>query len=142
MREALPYAGVYAFAWPTYLASISLSIAKVQGWVEPNVGNLGLLAQGSIVSLIFALAAVGHLRERERLTRKDLLLVCLIGVWQPRMCCLRGRRVVCCRWESPHPGRMAVILHKRFRCVVSGDICSQQCARSCGKSGRDCFQAT
>ncbi|MFN4263399.1 MAG: ATP-binding protein [Thioalkalivibrionaceae bacterium] len=72
MRQRLPYAGVYAFAWSTYLASVSLSIANTLGWVEPNVGNLGLFAQGSMVSLIFGLAAVGHLRERERRTRDEL----------------------------------------------------------------------
>ncbi|MCK5771070.1 ATP-binding protein [Algiphilus sp.] len=71
-RRGLPYARVYALAWGTYLASVSVIIVNLLGTIPPNVSNLTLFAQGSVVSLLFAIAAVGQVRGNELRTQAAL----------------------------------------------------------------------
>lgn len=72
-RQGQPFAGTYALAWGTYLVSASLIIINMTGLIAPNVSNMTLFAQGSIVSLVFCYATVGQVRVRELATQSALL---------------------------------------------------------------------
>ena len=73
-QRRLPYALVYAVAWGTYLLSAGLILINLVGTIPPNLSNLAMFAQGSVVSLIFAVAVVGQMRDRERRTQGELAL--------------------------------------------------------------------
>lgn len=73
-RRGLPYAWVYAAAWGTYLLSTLVIVVNLLATIPPNVSNLSLYAQGSVVSLIFAVAVVGQMRDRERRTQTELAI--------------------------------------------------------------------
>lgn len=73
-RQRIPYAGLYSLAWSTYVVSSVLIVINLQGWIAPNISNLTLFAQGSIVSVIFAIAVLLQLRDRERDQQNELAL--------------------------------------------------------------------
>lgn len=60
-----PYAYFYTLAWGTYFVSVSVGVANLFGVMPPNVSNVLLFAQGSIASMLFALAVVGQMRDQE-----------------------------------------------------------------------------
>lgn len=72
-RQGQPFAGTYALAWGTYLASATLIVINMAGWIPPNLSNMTLYAQGSIVSLVFCYATTGQVRARELATQAALL---------------------------------------------------------------------
>lgn len=71
--QGQPFAGTYALAWGTYLASATLIVINMAGLIPPNLSNMTLFAQGSIVSLVFCYATVGQVRARELSTQATLL---------------------------------------------------------------------
>lgn len=71
-RRRFPYAWVYAAAWGTYLLSTVVIAVNLLSTIPPNVSNLAMFAQGSVVSLIFAIAVVGQMRDRESRTQAEL----------------------------------------------------------------------
>lgn len=72
-RRGHSFADIYALAWGTFVLSAALILANLGGWIAPNLSNLTLYAQGSIVSLVFCYAAIGQVRERERQTQLALM---------------------------------------------------------------------
>jgi len=72
LRRKLPFAGIYALAWGTYLFSVGLIVVNLLGSIHPNLSNHLLFGQGSVVSLLFAVAAVGQVRSREVANRMAL----------------------------------------------------------------------
>ncbi len=66
------YAWVYALAWGTYALFLGVTIGNLAGLVAPNLANMLMFSQGSIVSLLFGFAVIGQVRDREESTRAEL----------------------------------------------------------------------